>query len=595
MPNPYFQWWRQNPGSFTGTSGAQAAGFQGPGPGPSPPAEGGLPGMPSLPPWEDDFFNPPVTNPNRTPDTPNISGVWDPVRWNITHGPGVGNIPFNYDSPLYPSPIRMPGLSGNLSTITDPYTGNPRLSIPGTYAPNIYPGLPPDETGSAPYPGSVAPLPSVEPIPTEFSPGPVMSMPFRPEDRQLGSMPMGFQDTLPPPAYMGPEETTAPYDLRFEGGPYPSPVPQGPPSTIAYGGSGPGLADFGGTPMDWGGDLPPSPDFTPSNYYLPQDYGQATVMTPSGVSAPAVPYDFSTGPPAGPYAPYDPGSVNMNVSDLGLPQDNIPTAPGVEPDVLPALQADYPGINTSDLVHALAQDQQDNRLVNQLRLPTDWAHAGQLFKDAAGNIVDATGKVIAAAGAAAQSVINNIMNNPGYSSPDYLRSIGYQPGQGRDSLWPGGPGSFGDTATGGASPGDFYQVANGPNIIPMTGGVGGAGGSFFGGQGNLAMSLPGSFAGLGAGGGGGSLGAWMFRRAPWSINVGGRYYNLNPAEHAWLAAGGVRSSGAPPGIFSGWFSPAKRIFSPTPGMAAPPVQSSLGSGPATGNLRSIHVPPTHTQ
>ncbi len=650
MPN-YYPWWRQNPpGSFPRTSGAQAAGFQGPGPSPpAPPGVGGWPGMPPVPPWEDDFFNPPVTNPNRTPDTPNISGVWDPVRWNITHGPGVGNIPFNYDNPIYPSPTRMPGLPGNLSTITDPYTGNPRLNIPGAYTPNIYPGLPDDETGPAPYPGSVAPLSNVAPIPTEFSPGPVMSMPFRPEDRQLGSMPMGFQDTLPPPAYMGPETTTAPYDQRFEGGPYPS-----PPSTIAYGGYDPGI-DYGYTENQYfpGGQnfigLPPTVPLIGEGGYNPapnenigptaaQYYYDYQTPPDTGVGPGAV---WNAGQPVNPFdavlnqttAPFTTPSmmgqdfwggstgagteaVNPNLFTpewdfSGSGQDNIPTAPGVEPDVLPA---DYPGINTSDLVHALAQDQQDNRLLNQLRLPTDWAHAGQLFKDAAGNIVDATGKVVAAAGAAAQSVINNIMNNPGYSSPDYLRSIGYQPGQGRGSLFPGGPGSFGDTATGGESPGDFYRVANGPNIIPFTGGVGGAGGSFFtsSGQG-LPAFMPANV------GGGGPINASQFMSArhwanqmmkgiygvPGTANQGpGHYYPNYWSEHPQTIANYVQQVGGPefipgPPINMGGLSPQQywtNVFR-SRGYVFPP--SSGGSPDVGGGLPgqlgsaggSHHVPP----
>jgi hypothetical protein len=68
----------------------------------------------------------------------------------------------------------------------------------------------------------------------------------------------------------------------------------------------------------------------------------------------------------------------------------------------------------------------------------------------------------------------------GYSSPDYLRGIGYDPGQGTGSLWPGTPsGGYGGY------------------------GVGGAGGSFFGQlSGVRGGPLGGAFQGLGSGGGG---------------------------------------------------------------------------------------------
>jgi hypothetical protein len=72
----------------------------------------------------------------------------------------------------------------------------------------------------------------------------------------------------------------------------------------------------------------------------------------------------------------------------------------------------------------------------------------------------------------------------GNFSPQYLRSIGYEPGQGTDSLWPGGGSS--------AGPRDVGAY-----------GVGGGGGSFFHDlPGVRGGPLAGSFAGLGAGSGG---------------------------------------------------------------------------------------------
>ena len=99
-------------------------------------------------------------------------------------------------------------------------------------------------------------------------------------------------------------------------------------------------------------------------------------------------------------------------------------------------------------------------LKDELGRPTDWSGAGQFFKDAAGNIVNGAGQIVQAAGNAVGGLINNIMNDPGYSSPDYLRSMGYTPGAGTGSLWPG-------------------QASN-TNF-----GAGGEGGSFFGGTMNL--------------------------------------------------------------------------------------------------------------
>jgi hypothetical protein len=81
----------------------------------------------------------------------------------------------------------------------------------------------------------------------------------------------------------------------------------------------------------------------------------------------------------------------------------------------------------------------------------------------------------------------------GWYNPAYLRSIGYEPGQGTGSLWPGAGPSLGYRDIGGY-------------------GVGGGGGSFFHDlKGIRGGSLPGSFTGLGQGSWGtlGSLGGWM--------------------------------------------------------------------------------------
>lgn len=106
---------------------------------------------------------------------------------------------------------------------------------------------------------------------------------------------------------------------------------------------------------------------------------------------------------------------------------------------------------------------------------------GGFFKDAAGNIVDGAGKLIMTAARAASQlpgqlsnmlsgIANNIMNDPGWSSPDYLRSMGYTEGAGTGSLWPG--------------------QASDTNF-----GAGGEGGSFFGGTQNFnpGLTMPSQF------------------------------------------------------------------------------------------------------
>lgn len=328
-----------------------------------------------------------------------------------------------------------------------------------------------------------------------------------------------------------------------------------------------------GTP-DIGYDLPPSPDFGPSDQYLPNDYGPATVMTPSGVPGPYnpgiydpntyTPYaDFSGGggysppnysggfdttgemqtPPGSGYAPttYDVSGTQLTFGEPdfgglpaqppatydvsgtaqtygepdfgGLPVGEISNAPPLGSDwpyyvnEFPTEDTSAPGAGNAyspdqqgvydptTLVESnnapwypgrpdsftwsadrnVYADPQKPGLLNELRKPTNYQAVGQFFKDTAGNIVDATGKVIAAAGNAAKAFANNIMNDPGYSSPDYLRSIGYTPGAGgteqNPSLWPG-------------------QTSN-------TGfGAGGRGGTFFGGSQNFNPGLSSPYQGF---------------------------------------------------------------------------------------------------
>lgn len=73
----------------------------------------------------------------------------------------------------------------------------------------------------------------------------------------------------------------------------------------------------------------------------------------------------------------------------------------------------------------------------------------------------------------------------GYFSPAYLRSIGYEPGQGNHSLWPGagpsaGPNGVGDYGVGGQG-GSFFHQLQGGRATPVAGAFDGLG-SFSGGM-----------------------------------------------------------------------------------------------------------------
>jgi hypothetical protein len=343
-------------------------------------------GIPSNP-FEDDFFNP------KTYPTP--LAVWDPVRWNITNAPGAGSIPFNPQSPIYPNWINMPGLPGSIGTITDPYTGNPRASIPGAYAPNLYPARPPDDTGPLTGP---AHLSRVSPIPTQdITPGPVMSMPFRPEETFGQPMDMPGPD-LPPVTLDEPSTV----NLWRGEAPTPTPTPFDPRSLAPYGDYTGGVPNYSGDYYGPIGPVSPEPGFNLNvanpfpeftDYTAPTpdfnavttggpaleagaaDYGGGSLyggINPwefsvptagTGVAAaPAAmtPYDYNL--PSNPFstmgnanlwageftAPqYDPATLSRVLGGSGLPpsaeEPGIPTAPGVWPPSLPAQPVDVAG------------------------------------------------------------------------------------------------------------------------------------------------------------------------------------------------------------------------------------------------------------
>lgn len=186
------------------------------------------------------------------------------------------------------------------------------------------------------------------------------------------------------------------------------------------------------------GEAPPAPP--PAPIYAPSP--------DTGLPGPAMPQGGPSfgGAPAS--MPLDPNDPNNNLIRGGISMPLYPTANEV-----------FPGADPKGPV--------------------------QFFKDAGGNIVDAAGKLImTAATAAAQvpgqlsnmfsGIANNIMNDPGWSSPDYLRSMGYQPGQGTGSLWPGtGSNTFGGYGVGhegGSFFGGTMQLNQGGGDLSATGG-----------------------------------------------------------------------------------------------------------------------------
>lgn len=203
-----------------------------------------------------------------------------------------------------------------------------------------------------------------------------------------------------------------------------------------------------------------------------------------------------------------------------------PAPPGVEPDALPGNPNLYPGgttiatgeepmldangnpipgtgLSPQDQANAYnygPQGQFPQNILDELRQPTDWKGFVDTAKRLGISISDAlkaTGRTIADA---AGGLVDNIVNDPGYSSPSYLRSIGYNEGQGEGSLFPAGV--TGPTA------GAFDVGASG---------VGGGGGSFFHGGASAgaqhgATSVAGAFGRYGLGSAGATSIAPWFRK-----------------------------------------------------------------------------------
>jgi hypothetical protein len=204
--------------------------------------------------------------------------------------------------------------------------------------------------------------------------------------------------------------------------------------------------------------IPIEPDILPGNDYAPPPglgVSNNTPFTPPGVNPNGIlgynPYSY--GPPSMPGGPVTQSTPGVIDPTTGLP---------------------VPGSALSESGAA--------RIYNMQQFPGDsmlsrLMHPGALIKDAAGNLIDATGKIVmSAAKLAAQGLGqvgdllgqfgNNIMNDPRNTDPAYLSSIGYREGQGTGSLFPG--------------------IVTGPTPGRYDGGdygVGGQGGSFFHGEG----------------------------------------------------------------------------------------------------------------
>jgi hypothetical protein len=308
-----------------------------------------------------------------------------------------------------------------------------------------------------------------------------------------------------PPASIEPDYSTAP-DLSPEYG-GPGSYPYSGPSPFFNTFETPPATDFGFGPNLFG-DFPGSPDFSPSDYFLPNGPGEATVMSPpssrvydpnsytpftdfSGGEYQPVAQDFNFAAPPGELIdPFLQGIPTDYVSDAGTAPPAAPPAyPGAStpaphfftpnvyapPSSTPGSAPGQPRFGnmpqmTWDAGRNVYYDPKKPGLIDQLRQPTNWQGAGQFFKDAYGNIVNAAGSIVAAAGRTANDFINNIMNDPRNTTPQDLANAGYREGQGTGSLFPGGVTGVGQGGSG----------------------VGGQGGSFFHGGASVGATLPGT-------------------------------------------------------------------------------------------------------
>jgi hypothetical protein len=381
-----------------------------------------------------------------------------------------------------------------------PYGGDDSLPPPANMVPepSLAPDLEPRFGGHGSYPIS-NPAPNETMYPNDMG--------FFPQDYPPDFNNQSFPDTVYNPA---PNDFMAPpaNDIYRDYPSNPNPAPNefmAPPTNDVY--------------QDYPSNPNPAPNETmyptgTSGYYDPT--GNSYDFSGSPVNAFSPPDIFANGP-ADPGAGFQwPFFIDQFSTPGGVPDTGGGGGGNVSPDAYsdPNTYAPSPGnpqtINPNDPNNNLTRGGQSMPLyptandvfpqpsmMDELGRPTDWRGAGQFVKDAAGNIRDAAGRIVQAAGEAATGIFNNIMNDPGYSSPGYLQSIGYRPGQGTGSMWPGGSEGYGSDNP--FSP--EFSLTPGPMQGGFIGGVGGQGGTLAGGGtvGNMLTAI--GFGGnLGGGG-----------------------------------------------------------------------------------------------
>jgi hypothetical protein len=273
-------------------------------------------------------------------------------------------------------------------------------------------------------------------------------------------------------------------------------------------------------PMEWG-DLPSSPDFTPSDYFMspPDTSDTAQVMTPGDQRPIYDPNtytsftDFSGGsdykpdfpnfytdqnpgtnvaapPPAGEtdsgqflqniptnfvtenlsYSPEGPNATSpLQYDDSGQVDSSLPPPPpsvlAPEPDTgLPAAPFAQPAPPAPAGIYDLVAPDQPGffdrvgtsikDFFGDLNKPTDWQGTGQFFKNAGGDIVDATGKILASA--------KDFATKFGGSVANLAQALSGKLPSGYDTNVPGG--DFWNADTGGDMGKIAAQSVTGPNI-----------------------------------------------------------------------------------------------------------------------------------
>jgi hypothetical protein len=352
--------------------------------------------------------------------------------------------------------------------------------------------------------------------------GPFQDLPVNPYGQPSGIAPNPWDDTVhfdvnapnpPSNPYAGI------YDQMFPNNPAPNEaMTPTPVDTYQDYQPTPDIFSADAVPIDWQ-NLQQAPDYGATNY-PGEDLTAPPAVAPGATDiwGGQANIDWSGGPLNTPY-PNDPG--------------NLPTPPGVTPEDLPAnpftelrgspvFATGQPGqLDTEgNPIAGTALSPQDeaniyNRqgltpiqpgLLAQLNAPTDWSHAGQLFRDAAGNIVDAAGKVMGTLGDLAKGAgnlgrdfIDNIMNDPRNTTPDYLASLGYTEMNTGESI----PGGVSGPTVGAADTGAYGAINSGSYFH----------GGASAGQPHGATSVAGAFYNLGGSGpvnlGGTSMGNAM--------------------------------------------------------------------------------------